>query len=227
MRDKFSGAAIARLDIVGATVLLAASILLVFGFEEAGSRYPWTSPIVISTIVCGGSLFLVFIACEYVVGKPKYPQEPVFPLRLLNDRHFVGLFLTAFFTGLPFMTALINLPRRFQAVHGLSPFAAGVHTLPLLLSSPLAAAVSGPLATIMDVPPFYLLLFGACMQILGVGLASSVTPDKLRDLLGFEVIMGFGFGMTLVTVLIYVPFLVDRRDLGQHHLAAVMHFPDE
>lgn len=93
MRDKFSGAAIARLDFVGAAVLLAASILLVFGFEEAGSRYPWNSPIVISTIVCGGSLFLAFIACEYVVGKPKYPQEPVFPLRLLKDRHFVGLFL--------------------------------------------------------------------------------------------------------------------------------------
>lgn len=211
MRDKFSGAAIARLDFVGAAVLLAASILLVFGFEEAGSRYPWNSPIVISTIVCGGSLFLAFIACEYVVGKPKYPQEPVFPLRLLKDRHFVGLFLTAFFTGLPFMTALINLPQRFQAVHGLTSFAAGVHTLPLLLSSPLAAAVSGPLTTKMDVPPFYLLLFGTCMQILGVGLASSVTPDRLRDLLGIEAIMGFGFGMTLVTVLIYVPFLVDRR----------------
>lgn len=126
------------------------------------------------------------------------------------------------------MTALINLPQRFQAVHGLTSFAAGVHTLPLLLSSPLAAAVSGPLTTKMDVPPFYLLLFGTCMQILGVGLASSVTPDRLRDLLGIEAIMGFGFGMTLVTVLIYVPFLVDRRrGLGKHHLAAVMHFPDE
>lgn len=133
----------------------------------------------------------------------------------------------AFFTGPPFMTALINLPQRFQAVNGLSPFSAGVHLLPLLLSSPLATVVSGHLATKWDVPPFYLLLFGASMQMLGIGLASSVAPDRIPHLLGFEVIMGFGFGMTLVTLLIYVPFLVDRADLGRRHLAAVMHSIDE
>ncbi|GKT45457.1 efflux pump dotC [Colletotrichum spaethianum] len=213
MQDKLTRAAAARLDFVGAAVLLSSSILIVFGFEEAGSRYPWSSPVVISTIAIGGSLFLAFFACEYLVGKPQYPQEPVFPLRLMKDRHFVGLILIAFFTGPAFMTALINLPQRFQAVNGLSPFNAGVHLLPLLLSSPLATAVSGHLATKWDVPPFYLLLFGATMQMLGIGLASSAAPNELRHLLGFEVIMGFGFGMTLVTLLIYVPFLVDRADL--------------
>ncbi|GKT93539.1 MFS multidrug transporter protein [Colletotrichum tofieldiae] len=214
MQDKLTRAAAARLDFVGAAVLLSSSVLIVFGFEEAGSRYPWNSPVVISTIAIGGCLFLVFFACEYVVGKPQYPQEPVFPLRLMKDRHFVGLILIAFFTGPAFMTALINLPQRFQAVNGLSPFNAGVHLLPLLLSSPLATAVSGHLATKWDVSPFYLLLFGATMQMLGIGLASSAAPDQLRRLLGFEVIMGFGFGMTLVTLLIYVPFLVDRADLA-------------
>lgn len=93
MRDKLTKAAVVRLDFIGAIVLLSSSILLVFGFEEAGSRYPWTSPVVISTIAVGGSLFLVFFACEYMVGKPQYPQEPVFPLRLMKDRHFVGLML--------------------------------------------------------------------------------------------------------------------------------------
>ncbi|OHF00447.1 major facilitator superfamily transporter [Colletotrichum orchidophilum] len=189
----------------------SASILLVFGFEEAGSRYPWSNPVVISTTVCGGCLFLVFVACDYVVGTPKYPLEPVFPLQLLKDRHFVGLFLTAFFTGLPFITVLIKLPQHFQGVNGLSPFAAGVDTLPLLISSPLAAAVSGPLATKMDMPPFYLLLFGACIQMLGKGLASSATPVRLRDFLGVEVFMGFGFGMA---VLLYVHFLVERQGLA-------------
>ncbi|KZL85372.1 mfs multidrug transporter protein [Colletotrichum incanum] len=213
MQDKLTRAAAARLDFVGAAVLLSSSVLIVFGFEEAGSRYPWNSPVVISAIAIGSSLFLVFFACEYMVGKPQYPQEPVFPLRLMKDRHFVGLILIAF-TGPAFMTALINLPQRFQAVNGLSPFNAGVHLLPLLLSSPLATVVSGHLATKWDVPPFYLLLFGATMQMLGVGLASSAAPDELTRLLGFEVIMGFGFGMTLVTLLIYVPFLVDRADLA-------------
>ncbi|KAF6815326.1 major facilitator superfamily transporter [Colletotrichum sojae] len=214
MRDRLTKTFVARLDLLGAAILLSSSVLLVFGFEEAGSRYPWNSPAVISTIAIGGCLFLVFCACEYVVGQPRYPQEPVFPLRLMRDRQFVGLILVAFFTGPPFMTALINLPQRFQAVNGLSPFRAGVHLLPFLLSSPLATAISGQLATKWDVPPFYLLLFGASMQMLGIGLASSPAAETTRHLLGFEVIMGFGFGMTLATLLVYVPLLVDRADLA-------------
>lgn len=93
MRDRLTKTSIARLDLLGAAILLSSSVLLVFGFEEAGSRYPWNSPAVVSTIAVGGCLFLVFCACEYVVGKPRYPQEPVFPLRLMRDRQFVGLIL--------------------------------------------------------------------------------------------------------------------------------------
>ncbi|KXH68752.1 major facilitator superfamily transporter [Colletotrichum salicis] len=192
MRDKFSGAAIARLDFVGAAVLLAASILLVFGFEEAGSRYPWTSPIVTSTIVCGGSLFLVFIrrGVAHLLCQNRLLHRPA-----VHDR-------------------LDQPPAAFPSRPRIESLCCGRSHAPSPLQLPLAAAVTGPLATKIDVPPFYLLLFGACMQILGVGLVSSATPDRLRDLLGFEVIMGFGFGMTLVTGLIYVPFLVDRRDLA-------------
>ncbi|OLN87373.1 hypothetical protein CCHL11_09319 [Colletotrichum chlorophyti] len=134
----------------------------------------------------------------------------------MRDRRFVGLILIALFTGPPFMTALINLPQRYRAINGLSPFQAGAHLLPLLFNSPLATVVAAQMATKWDVPPFYLLLFVAAMQMLSVGLASPVEPDRMKSPLGFEVVMGFGFGPTLVTVLLYVPLLVDRADLGPH-----------
>ena len=53
------------------------------------------------------------------------------------------------------MTVLINLPQRFQAVDGDSPFEAGIRMLPLLLASPVATAVSGQLAGRFKVPPHY------------------------------------------------------------------------
>lgn len=121
----------------------------------------------------------------------------------------------AFFTGFPFMTVLINLPQRFQAVNGATPFEAGVHLLPLLLASPFATALAGQLATRLNIPAFYLLLTGASLQLVGVGLASSVGIGQDRYMYGCETILGFGFGMLLVTLLMFVPATVDRSDLGE------------
>lgn len=91
LRDKFSRASLARLDVVGAFLLLAASILLVFGFEEAGSRFPWSSPAVISALALGGALFVAFVGWEKVIGAVRFVQEPIFPLRLMKSRQFVGM----------------------------------------------------------------------------------------------------------------------------------------
>jgi hypothetical protein len=112
------------------------------------------------------------------------------------------------------MTILINLPQRFQAVDGATPFEAGIRLLPLLLSSPVATAIAGQLASKYKVPPFFLLLFATSLQILGIGLSSSVKFTSGKEMYGYEVIMGFGFGMGLVSLLIFTPLVVDRADMG-------------
>lgn len=91
LREKLTRNSFARLDIVGALLLLAASILLVFGFEEAGSRYPWSSPAVLSALIIGGILLVVFVSWEKIVAGERFAQEPVFPLRLMKDRRFVAM----------------------------------------------------------------------------------------------------------------------------------------
>ncbi|EON97493.1 putative mfs multidrug transporter protein [Phaeoacremonium minimum UCRPA7] len=213
-RDKFSAISLSRLDVIGALILLAASILVVFGFEEAGARYPWSSPAVIVTLALGGALFVIFVGWERLVGREHVVQEPIFPLRLMKSRFFVGMFLVGFFTGPPFMTVIINLPQRFQAVNGLSPFDAGIHLLPLLLCSPFATAICGSLASKLNVPPFYILITGASLQLLGVGLASSVGINGDKQMYGYEVIMGFSFGTVLVTLLMFVPLVIPREDMA-------------
>ncbi|RYO94779.1 hypothetical protein DL766_000042 [Monosporascus sp. MC13-8B] len=185
-RAKFSRASFARLDIMGATLLLFSSVLIVFAFEEAGARYGWVSPAILSSLTIGASLFVAFLVWERV----------------------------AFFTGPPFMTVLINLPQRFQAVDGTSAFETGLRLLPLLLASPVATAVSGQLAGRFKIPPFYLLLFATSLQLVGVGLASSVKSLSGKEMYGYEAIMGFGFGMGLVSLLIFTPMVVDRTDMG-------------
>ncbi|OTA55986.1 drug resistance transporter EmrB/QacA subfamily [Hypoxylon sp. EC38] len=213
-RTKISRESLRRLDVIGAVLLLFSSALIVFAFEEAGSRYSWKSPAILSTIVIGSALFVGFVVWERVIDRPRATQEPIFPLRLAKDRLFGALLMVGLCTGPPFMTVLINLPQRFQAVDGASAFQAGIRLLPLLLASPVATAVCGQLAGKWKIPPFYLLLFGASMQLLGIGLASSIRFTSSNAMYGYEVIMGFGFGMSLVSLLIFTPLVVQRADMA-------------
>ncbi|KAI1775503.1 hypothetical protein F4818DRAFT_51465 [Hypoxylon cercidicola] len=214
-RTKISRSSLRRLDIIGAVLLLFSSALIVFAFEEAGSRYSWMSPAILSIIVVGGVLFVGFVVWEKLVDRPRSTQESIFPLRLMKDRLFSVLILVALCTGPPFMSVLINLPQRFQAVNGESALQAGIHLLPLLLASPVSTAISGQVAGRYKVPPFYTLLFGASMQLLGIRLASSIRFTSGNAMTGYEVLMGFGFGMGLVSLLIYTPMVVNRADMGK------------
>ncbi|KAL8364857.1 hypothetical protein RB595_003908 [Gaeumannomyces hyphopodioides] len=206
---------LARLDLVGAFLLLAFSILLVFGFEQGGRRFPWQSAAIITSIILGTILFLAFIVWEKFVGAGRGSiREPIFPLRLMKHRRFVGMILVGFLTGMPFMTILINTPQRFQAVNGLSAWDAGIRTLPLLLSSPLGTLISSQLVAKAKVPPSYVLFAGVALQVLGVGLASTVGPNDVQHLYGYEVLMGVSFGVTLVMLVVLVPFTVEKDDLA-------------
>ncbi|KAF4627477.1 hypothetical protein G7Y89_g10678 [Cudoniella acicularis] len=88
-------------------------------------------------------------------------------LHLHDDFFAFGLdsLNTAFFIGFPFVAIVVNIPQRAQAVYGLSPTHAGLALLPLLLTSPFATALSGFLTSNMKVPPLYLILIGAVLQV--------------------------------------------------------------
>ena len=122
----------------------------------------------------------------------------------------------AFFTGFPFMAVVINLPQKFQAVNAASPSAAGFSLLALLLCSPLASALAGLLVTKIGIAPFCIILAGAALQLVGVGLTSSLPTSQggiAHAQYGYEVIMGFGFGFGLATLLVMVPLVVEKRDM--------------
>lgn len=214
--SNFSKAPLSRIDTLGVIFLLTASVLLVFALEEAGQRYPWSSAVIVSTITLSGICWIAFVGWEYFIEKSRSPQEPIFPMRLLKDRVLVGMMSTAFFVGFPFVSIVVNIPQRAQAVNGLSPVRAGIALLPLLLTSPFATAVQGVLTSNFKVPPFYLMLIGAVLQLIGVGLTSSLPTNRLivaPQQYGYEVIMGLGFGLSLSTVLTLAPLVVKEADL--------------
>ncbi|OJD15998.1 hypothetical protein AJ78_03790 [Emergomyces pasteurianus Ep9510] len=217
LRAKVSKSALKRVDIFGGVLLLTFSILLVFAMEEAGTRYSWSDAVIIATFSLAGIAGILFIFWELFLEKSASLQEPVFPLRLLKNRVLAAMMATAFFTGFPFVVIVVNIPQRAQAVSGLSSVKAGLALLPLLLTSPLATAASGILTSNFRVPPFYLIILGSVLQVIGVGLTCTL-PTESFDVspqqYGYEAIMGLGFGMGLTTILTLAPLVIKDPDLG-------------
>lgn len=121
--------------------------------------------------------------------------------------------------GFPFTSVIVNLPQRAQTVYAYNSDRAGITLLPLLLTSPLATVVSGLLTSNGKVPPAYIVIVGAAIQVIGMGLVCSLPTDTLTlppKQYAFEVVMGIGFGLTLSTILTLAPLVADPKDLCQY-----------
>ncbi|VZI03292.1 unnamed protein product [Fusarium fujikuroi] len=205
-----------RIDVLGIILLLAASVLLVFALEEGGTRYSWSNAIVIATLVLAVVLFIAFGVWEVYVEKSPGKQEPVFPPSICKDRISSAMLLTTCFVGFPFVSMVVNIPQRAQAVYGMSPSRAGIILLPMMLTSPAATVLSGYLTGNAKVPPAYLIIIAAVLQVLGVGLTCSLSTDATHmpdAQYGYEVLMGVGFGMSLATVLTFARVVVSEANL--------------
>ena len=96
-RSRFTLTSFRRLDLIGVVLMLAASILLVFALEEAGTRYAWGSVPIIVTLVVAVGCWVGFVGWEIGLERWKgWKAEPIFPMRLLKDRILVGMLLCVF-----------------------------------------------------------------------------------------------------------------------------------
>ena len=60
-RKSTSTLTLGRVDILSTIVLLGATLLIVAAFEEAGNKYPWKSPFVITLLTVSGNTVDLFL----------------------------------------------------------------------------------------------------------------------------------------------------------------------
>ena len=113
------------------------------------------------------------------------------------------------------MVIIIFLPQRFQIENSLSPVDAGVKMLALLLLSAFGAGLAGFICSKKNVS-WYLLVLSNTLQVIGLGLLSSVPSSDvvLARQYGYQVILGLGFGLGLSSLVIVSRVEVDDADLG-------------
>jgi fucose permease len=72
------------LDSVGGILSICWPIPLIFALQEAGLSHPWSSGVIIGTLVAGIVMFFLFGFYEtWVTYRTK--MEPIFPIRFLRN----------------------------------------------------------------------------------------------------------------------------------------------
>jgi predicted MFS family arabinose efflux permease len=209
---------LAQMDVVGALLLLVATVLLVFALQQAGSQeYAWSSPVIVATLVISGVSWVAFIAwiAWLESGRSGLRTKAIFPLSIAMKRPTGPGILSSLIVGFPFFMILINLPIRFQVVNNDSSVMAGIHTLPFLGGVALGTTLGGGIATRKNLTA-HALIFATALTCLGSGLLST-TGDGLRipkAQYGYQVILGTGFGLAFTSITMMMALAHDFDTVG-------------
>jgi MFS family permease len=197
-----------RLDVLGAALIVAASVSFMLGLNMAGIRFPWTS---LPTVALFASALIVG-AC-FVLRLITAP-EPLIPISVLLDPVVRYAFIANAFGWGSIVALNIFLPSYLQTVVGLTPTDAGLSLMVIMGTLNISAGLAGQILCRVThyktLPMVGLVVTIAAVLILGW------RADSL-DLWSFELLLimiGAGFGPLPSLTQVAVQNAVARHQLG-------------
>jgi MFS family permease len=197
-----------RLDVIGAVLIVAASVSFMLGLNLAGVRFPWTSLPSLALFAAAlivGALFVLRLITA---------REPLIPISVLREP-VVRCAVVANAFGWGSIVGLnIFLPSYLQTVMGLNPTDAGLSLMVLMMTLNISAGLTSPI--LCRVTHYKALpLAGLAVAITAV-LILGRRAESL-DLKWFEVLLiliGAGFGPLPSLTQVAVQNCVPRHQLG-------------
>ena len=176
-----------RLDPVGQMLVIAMLASLTYGIIE-GPATGWTTPGIL------GLFAVALISLVTLVGYELRREEPLIDVRFFRSAPFSGASAIAVcaFAGLAGFLFLNTL--YLQDVRGLSPFHAGLYTLPLGGMTLLFGPLSGRLVGRRGARPS-LLIAGCALTVSSLMLTHLAASTSIGYLLVAYFIFGVGFGL--------------------------------
>lgn len=122
-----------QLDVLGAILLVAATVCLMLALHDGGTAYAWTSARILGLFGVSLALWLAF------VWRIRLAEEPLIPISVLaNDVVARGTVAASCGMG-AYIGLSIYLPVYFQAARGLSTTQSGMGLLPLMVGTVVGA----------------------------------------------------------------------------------------
>ncbi|KAI0873431.1 putative multidrug resistance protein fnx1 [Hypoxylon argillaceum] len=205
---------LSRIDALGTILVLFATLSLVAGFEEAGSRFPWKSAYVISLLTISGLLWIALAIWERRVTFSEGKQEPILPWRFFTNRAMISILSMFFLLGGPLVVTIYQIPQVFQLVYGFTDLDAGIRVVPFTALWSVGLIVGPTLTRKFKIPPIFIILTGSAIQIIGFALLATL-PISLKtppQIYGYQVIAGLGCGLVFPLLFAMIPFVTEARD---------------
>jgi EmrB/QacA subfamily drug resistance transporter len=197
-----------KIDILGATLLVASVTSLILATSWASRRDGWSAPSTVGLLAAAVGLAAVFIAWE------TRASEPIMPLRLFRNSIFTLVTIISVGVGSVMFGANYFLPLYLQIVQGASATSSGLLLLPLMAGVTVASITSGRLTSITGRYKVFPIL-GTGLAALGVFLISLMDHTTPRVATSATMLLiGLGIGMSMPTITLAVQNSVDWRDMG-------------
>ena len=198
----------ARVDVVGALLLVAGVSCVLLALVWGGNEHPWGSATIVGLFGAGSGLVAAFVAWEGRV------EEPILPLRLFRDRVVAIASVQLFLLGAAIFGAIVFLPVYLQVSTGASATTSGLLTLPLMVGVTATSIASGRWIARTGRYRWWPVA-GTGVGAIGMLLLSRVEADSSRVVTSVGmVVLGAGMGMVMQTLILAAQNAVSVRDIG-------------
>ncbi|WP_291408069.1 MFS transporter [Actinophytocola sp.] len=196
-----------RVDVLGAVLITAGLVALVYGFSMA-TTHGWTAPLTAGMLVTGVALLLMF-----VLTQARMP-DPLLPLRIVAHRSRGGAYLAFGLVMIGMFGMFLLVSFYLQTVAGYTALRTGVAFLPfaaaVLLASTLVGRVMTRLRSGLPLAAGVLLAAAGMDWLTQLGIDSGYTGDVLPAL----VLVGLGLGTMSPVAANLATFGVAERETG-------------
>src|SRR5829696_6443966 len=196
-----------QLDLVGASLVVAAATLLLLALTMGGTRLSWLSPTLLSLV--GGSILLTIVLAWWLKRVP----EPFLPLHVLaNPVMRFGTTATACALGV--MTGLmIYMPLYYQLVHHLTATQSGLALVPVVVLTTPGSMMSG--RAMMYLRHYKISAYtGMAVTVVAVAALALWPAMPLIYAIAAAGIIGFGVGTVFPTATVSIQNAVGRHEVG-------------
>ena len=198
-----------QMDFLGTFTIMGAVLCYLLALEWGGVTKAWSDSSVIGTLVGFGLLLVSFGVLEWYLGERALLQG-----RLIRNRTvLVGSIYGALLAGTFFMI-IYYLPIYFQAVAGVLPLESGIRNLAIIIPFSLSSVLTGVMLSVFGhyVP---WMLVGSSLVTIGSGLVFTLgLHSPPAHWIGYQVIVGLGFGFSFQVPIIVAQATVDEIDIS-------------
>ncbi|ORX69948.1 MFS general substrate transporter [Linderina pennispora] len=196
-----------RVDFGGSVISLASIVLVLLALSWGGQQYPWSSARVISCIVVGVAIGILFVYYE-----ANHPKEPILPMYLFKTRNVALAVLGHLVFGAVTYAPLIFIPQWALVVKNTTPITSGLYTMPLPIAEGFAVVIAGVLVTRFGRYRECLWFGGTCLLVAATLLITLHRNTHSAEVIGIMVLYGIGFGACIQTLILTAQVGAAGRD---------------